>query len=91
MTDWALDREVVLVRVLDAPRDEVFAAWTDPDALCEWFGPDGYTCVVHEMDARVGGRAREARPYLRRAGQRDSGRQPAITPAAFHPPGTVVG
>jgi uncharacterized protein YndB with AHSA1/START domain len=58
MTDWALDREVVLVRVLDAPRDEVFAAWTDPDALCEWFGPDGYTCVVHEMDARVGGRTR---------------------------------
>ena len=55
---WALDREIVLVRVLDAPRDAVFAAWTDADAFCQWFGPDGYTCVVHEMDVRDGGRAR---------------------------------
>jgi uncharacterized protein YndB with AHSA1/START domain len=57
-TTWALDREVVLVRVIDAPRDAVFAAWTDADAFCEWFGPDGFTCVVHEMDVREGGRAR---------------------------------
>jgi uncharacterized protein YndB with AHSA1/START domain len=57
-TTWALDREIVLVRVLDAPRDAVFAAWTDADAFCQWFGPDGFTCVVKEMDARPGGRAR---------------------------------
>lgn len=57
-TTWALDREVVLVRVLDAPRDAVFAAWTDPDAFCDWFGPDGYTCTVQDMDVRPGGRAR---------------------------------
>jgi len=57
-TTWALDREVVLVRVLDAPRAAVFAAWTDPDAFCQWFGPDGYTCTMHEMDVRVGGRTR---------------------------------
>ncbi|MCB0955676.1 MAG: SRPBCC family protein [Ilumatobacteraceae bacterium] len=55
---WSLDREVVLVRVLDAPRQAVFAAWTDADAFCQWFGPDGFTCVVHEMDVRPGGRAR---------------------------------
>ncbi len=55
---WALDREIVLVRVFDAPRDAVFAAWTDADAFCEWFGPDGYTCTVREMDVRAGGRAR---------------------------------
>jgi uncharacterized protein YndB with AHSA1/START domain len=55
---WALDRELVLVRVLDAPRDAVYAAWTDPAAFCQWFGPAGFTCVVHEMDVRVGGRAR---------------------------------
>ena len=42
---WALEREVVLVRVLDAPRAAVFAAWTDPDAFCQWFGPDGYSCT----------------------------------------------
>ena len=57
-TSWALDREIVLVRVLDARRDVVFAAWTDAAAFCEWFGPDGFTCSVREMDVRPGGRAR---------------------------------
>ena len=57
-TTWAIDREIVLVRVLDADRDAVFAAWTDADAFCQWFGPDGFTCTVHEMDVRPGGRAR---------------------------------
>ena len=57
-TTWALDREIVLVRVLDAPRDAVFAAWTDAAAFCQWFGPDEHTCTVHEMDVRDGGRAR---------------------------------
>ena len=54
---WALDREIVLVRVFDTPRESVFAAWTEPDAFCEWFGPDGFTCTVREMDVRPGGRA----------------------------------
>ena len=57
-TTWALDREIVLVRVLDASRDAVFAAWTDADAFCRWFGPEGFTCTIREMDVRPGGRAR---------------------------------
>ena len=57
-TSWALEREIVLVRVLDAPRQDAFAAWVDADAFCQWFGPAGYTCEVHEMDVRPGGRAR---------------------------------
>jgi uncharacterized protein YndB with AHSA1/START domain len=57
-TTWALDREIVLVRVFDATREAVFVAWTEADDFCQWFGPDGYSCVVREMDARVGGRAR---------------------------------
>lgn len=57
-TTWALDREIVLVRVLDAPRDEVFAAWADADAFCQWFGPEGFSCTVREMDVCAGGRAR---------------------------------
>ncbi len=57
-TTWALDREIVLVRVLDATPDAVFAAWTDADSFCRWFGPDGFTCTVREMDVRPGGRAR---------------------------------
>jgi len=56
-TTWALDREIVLVRVLGAPPDAVFDAWTDADAFCQWFGPDGFTCTVREMDVRPGGRA----------------------------------
>ena len=57
-TTWALDREIVLVRVLDASRAAVFAAWAEADAFCQWFGPAGFTCTVHEMDVRPGGRAR---------------------------------
>lgn len=36
----------------------MFAAWTDAAAFCQWFGPAGYTCTVHEMEVRPGGRAR---------------------------------
>ena len=36
----------------------MFAAWTDADSFCQWFGPDGFTCTVREMDVRPGGRAR---------------------------------
>ena len=57
-TTWPLDREIVLVRVLDATREALFAAWTDADAFCQWFGPEGFTCTVREMDVRPGGRAR---------------------------------
>lgn len=57
-TAWALDREIVLVRILNAPRQAVFGAWTDADAFCRWFGPEGFTCTVQEMDVRVGGLAR---------------------------------
>ncbi len=57
-TTWTLEREIVLVRVLDATRDAVFAAWTDADSFCQWFGPEGFTCTVREMDVRPGGRAR---------------------------------
>ncbi len=56
-TTWALDREIVLVRVLDATREAVFTAWTDAASFCQWFGPDGFTCTVREMDVRAGGRA----------------------------------
>jgi uncharacterized protein YndB with AHSA1/START domain len=57
-TSWSLDREIVLVRLLAAPRADVFAAWTDPAEFCQWFGPSGFECTVHEMDVRPGGRAR---------------------------------
>lgn len=52
---WALDREIVLVKLLNHPRDKVFAAWMDPKALAEWYGPAGFSIENHEADIREGG------------------------------------
>jgi uncharacterized protein YndB with AHSA1/START domain len=51
----SLDREIVLCRVIDAPRDRVFAAWTDPAQITQWFGPEGFTCETQDCDIRPGG------------------------------------
>jgi uncharacterized protein YndB with AHSA1/START domain len=56
--DSLLDREIVLARVIHAPRELVFKAWTDAAQISRWFGPKGFTTTTHEMDARVGGRWR---------------------------------
>ena len=52
---WSVDREVVLVRVLKHPRAKVFAAWTDPAALAQWYGPEGLAIRTHAADIREGG------------------------------------
>lgn len=57
-TAWALDREIVLSRVIAAPRNLVFKAWTDPRHLPHWFGPAGFKVETQEIDIRVGGRWR---------------------------------
>jgi uncharacterized protein YndB with AHSA1/START domain len=57
-TTWAIDREIVLTRVIAAPRERVFAAWTDPAQITQWFGPDGFVVETLECDLRVGGRWR---------------------------------
>ena len=49
------DREIVISRVFDAPRDVVFSAWTDPEQVAQWWGPDGFSTTTHEMDVRPGG------------------------------------
>jgi uncharacterized protein YndB with AHSA1/START domain len=49
------DREIHTERVFDAPRDRVFAAFTDPELIPEWWGPRGSTTVVDQMDVRAGG------------------------------------
>jgi uncharacterized protein YndB with AHSA1/START domain len=51
----ASDREIVLSRVFDAPRELVFAAWTDPAHVTHWWGPRGFTTTTAEMDVRPGG------------------------------------
>ena len=49
------DREIVLSRDFDAPRELVFQAYTDPRHLPVWWGPDGFSNTVHEIDVRPGG------------------------------------
>ncbi len=55
---WALDREIVLSRVFDAPRALVFKVWTDAEHVGKWFGPKGFTVTTHSIDVRVGGQWR---------------------------------
>lgn len=49
------DREIVITRVLEAPRELVFAAWTDPTHVERWWGPHGYASSDCEVDLRAGG------------------------------------
>lgn len=46
---------VSLHRVLKAPQEKVFRAFTDKTAIASWLPPYGFLCVVHEMDPKVGG------------------------------------
>ena len=49
-----------LRRAIRAPRERVFAAWTTPELLMQWWGPDNVTCPEAEVDLREGGTYRLA-------------------------------
>lgn len=49
------DLVLVLTRVFDAPRERVFAAWTQAEQVLRWAGPQGFTMTAGEMDFREGG------------------------------------
>lgn len=49
------ERELVLTRLIDAPREKLFRAWTDPALLRQWFAPLPYMTPVAELDVRPGG------------------------------------
>jgi uncharacterized protein YndB with AHSA1/START domain len=51
----ASSRDLVLTRLIDAPREKLFRAWTDPELLKQWFAPLPYTTLVAELDVRPGG------------------------------------
>jgi uncharacterized protein YndB with AHSA1/START domain len=55
MSEKTTDREIVMTRTFDAPREMVWQAWVDPKQLVQWWGPKGFTTTVHEMDVRPGG------------------------------------
>jgi uncharacterized protein YndB with AHSA1/START domain len=46
---------VRLHRVLKAPPERVYRAFTTPEAVAKWIPPHGFTCTVHHMEPRVGG------------------------------------
>jgi uncharacterized protein YndB with AHSA1/START domain len=50
------DCEIVSTRVLSAPRETVFQAWTDADILQRWWGPAGFTNTFHEFNPVAGGK-----------------------------------
>lgn len=49
------DRELVLTRLIDAPRHKLYRAWTEPELLTQWFAPLPYTTPHAELDVRPGG------------------------------------
>ncbi len=48
-------REIVMSRLLNAPRELVFEVWTKPEHIVRWWGPDGFTTTIHEIDVKPGG------------------------------------
>jgi uncharacterized protein YndB with AHSA1/START domain len=52
----SMTREVTLTRIIDAPRALVWAAWTEPKHMAQWWGPHHFTNPVCEMDVRSGGK-----------------------------------
>lgn len=53
--DDTSNRELVQSRLLDAPQEMVFEVWTNPEHIIHWWGPNGFTNTIHEMEVRPGG------------------------------------
>jgi len=49
------DREIVITRTFDAPRELVWEAMTNPEHVVNWWGPNGFSTTIEKMDLRVGG------------------------------------
>jgi len=54
-TSPSTDRELVLTRLIDAPRETLYRCWTEPALLKQWFAPKPYETPVVEVDVRTGG------------------------------------
>ena len=49
------DRELVIRRILNAPRELVYKVWTDPVHVANWWGPNGFTTTIQLMNVQPGG------------------------------------
>ncbi len=47
------ERELVLIRLIDAPRDKVYRCWTEPELLMQWFAPKPFTTAEARLDVRA--------------------------------------
>ena len=54
-TPFPSDRELVITRILNAPREKVYRAWTTPELITQWFTPPPWKTVKAVMDVRAGG------------------------------------
>jgi uncharacterized protein YndB with AHSA1/START domain len=74
MPESAADQHVLITRVFDAPRERVFRAWTDPDEIAAWYGPEHFDAPRDRIrvDLREGGR------YELTMVQREGGREFAV-------------
>ena len=56
ITEMAEKRDVVITRTFDAPVEQVWKAWTEPELVMRWWGPTGFTSPSCKIDFRVGGK-----------------------------------
>jgi uncharacterized protein YndB with AHSA1/START domain len=55
VAEGSTDREIIITRVFDAPRELVFEAWTNPEHLLQWFAPRGCTIHFAQLALQPGG------------------------------------
>ena len=56
LTSMREERELVITRVFDAPREKVWRMWIEPENIKKWWGPIEFTAPYAELDLRVGGK-----------------------------------
>jgi uncharacterized protein YndB with AHSA1/START domain len=54
-TQATVKRDIVVTRVFDAPVEQVWKAWSDPEYVMQWWGPEGFTSPLAKTDFREGG------------------------------------
>jgi len=50
-----VERALIITRIFNAPREQVWKAWTEPERYMRWWGPKGFTSPASKIDFRVGG------------------------------------
>jgi uncharacterized protein YndB with AHSA1/START domain len=54
-TQTTKNRDLIVTRVFDAPVEQVWKAWSEPSCVMQWWGPEGFTSPLAQMDFREGG------------------------------------